>query len=84
MVLSKCRASESSQLEHYAVKAGLVGLVGSEITVLHLIRAWISLEDKVKQRPCDPVLAGLLAQILKSVCILGNYPMTKKGFKPSA
>lgn len=77
MVLSKCRTSELSQQKHYIVKAGLVGLVSSEITVLQLI----SLEDKAKWRPCDPALAGPLAQILKSACILGNSPMPKKGFK---
>lgn len=38
LVLCKCRTSESSQQKHYTVKAGLVGLVSSEMTALQLMK----------------------------------------------
>lgn len=80
--LESCRTSESSQQKHYIVKAGRLGLIDSEIIVLQLMKGLISLDDEARWRPREPALAGTLAQILKSACILDNCSVPKKEFKP--
>lgn len=81
--LASCRTSESSQQKHYIVKAGLLGMIDSEIIVLQLMKGLISLDDEARWRPREPALAATLAQILKSACILDNSPVPKTEFKPS-
>lgn len=81
--LASYRTSESSQQKHYIVKASPLGLIDSEIIVLQLMKGLVSLDDEARWRPRGTALAGALAQILKSACILDNSPVPKKEFKHS-
>lgn len=81
--LARYRTRESSRQKHYIVKAGPLGMIGSEIIVLQLMKGLISLDDEARWRPREPALAGALARILKSACILDNSAVPKKEFKPS-
>lgn len=46
--------------------------------MVQLMKGLISLDDGARWRPREAVLAGALAQILKSACILDNSPLPEK------